>query len=499
MKSTIFENLFVFEMANNHQGSLEHGFNIIDAMADISREYQLNAVVKLQYRQLDTFIHPDFRKREDVKHIPRFISTALSRDEFRMLIERIKGSGMNAMVTPFDEASVDVCLEHDVDIIKVASCSAEDWPLLEKVAVAGKPVIFSTGGVPISGVDRLVSFFGNKDVEFGLMHCVALYPTPNDQLQMGVMRRLAKRYPEVTVGYSGHEAPENLDPARTAVAMGARMMERHVGVPTETIQLNKYSMNPDQVRMWVEAIQEIKAIVGQEHVKELPAEEAASLLSLQRGVFAKEEIRKGEEIHTDQVFFAMPCADGQLTSGQFGSYRATFTASKDYGVNEAVYEDSKSDSLLELREYIHDAKGMLYEARIRLGNDFSVELSHHLGMENFRNTGCLIINVINREYCKKIIVVLPGQVHPQHRHKIKEETFQLLSGELNVSLNGNEQVLSPGDKLLVERGAWHGFSSKTGAIFEEVSTTHVVGDSEYEDLRINDLDPIQRKTIVDRW
>ena len=50
------------------------------------------------------------------------------------------------MVTPFDEASVDLALEHEVDILKVASCSALDWPLLERIAAAGKPVICSTGG-----------------------------------------------------------------------------------------------------------------------------------------------------------------------------------------------------------------------------------------------------------------------------------------------------------------------------------------------------------------
>ena len=53
---------------------------------------------------------------------------------------------MIAISTPFDEGSVDWCMEQGIDIIKIASCSSLDWPLLEKAAATGKPLIISTGG-----------------------------------------------------------------------------------------------------------------------------------------------------------------------------------------------------------------------------------------------------------------------------------------------------------------------------------------------------------------
>jgi len=499
MNTSIFENLFVFEMANNHQGSVAHGLKIIQEMAEIARKFKLKATVKLQYRQLDTFIHPDYRDRSDVQHIPRFISTALSRDDFHQLVQATKAAGMLSMVTPFDEDSVDVCLEHDVDILKVASCSATDWPLLEKIAAAKRPVIFSTGGVSISEVDKLVSFFAHQNIAFAIMHCVALYPTPNAKLQMGIIRRLANRYPGIPIGYSGHESPDNHDPVKIAVAMGARMFERHVGVPTDKIKLNTYSMAPGETEAWVHAAFIAKSIVGDPTCKELPDEERASLLSLQRGVYARIPIKKGERISPEAIFFAMPCQPEQTTSGQFGSYRTTYVASKDYNPNEAIYEAARPDIIKEIRNYIHDAKGMLYEARIQLGTEFTVELSHHSGIEKFGQVGCLIVNVINREYCKKLIVVLPGQHHPNHRHQKKEETFQVLHGEVEVTLNGGNYVLQPGNKLLIERGSWHSFHSPMGAIFEEISTTHIVGDSYYEDPAIAGLDPMQRKTVLETW
>jgi len=495
-----FENLYIFEMANNHQGNLQHGMNIIKAMGDLSKRNDIKGAVKFQYRDLDTFIHEDFIAREDVKHIPRFIGTRLSDEEFRAMAQYVKENGMVSISTPFDEISVEKCLKNDIDIIKIASCSADDWPLLDEISKAGRPVIASTGGLSIYEIDNLVSFFQHRNVEFALMHCVALYPTPNSNIQMNFLEKMIKRYPEITVGYSGHEAPDNNDVVKIAVSKGARLLERHVGVETEDIKLNKYSMNPDEVEQWVKAAKLAQSICGDRGDKQVNEEEKSSLLSLKRGVYAIGNITKGEKIKKEDVFFAMPCEGGQLTSGEFGRYRSTFIASRDYKSNQGVFEKNEDNSIIDtIRGILHDAKGMMYEAGIRFGNDYSIEISHHYGIERFREFGALIVNIINREYCKKLVLLLPNQKHPNHYHKIKEETFQLLSGDVDVDIEGTVHSLKPGDTLLVERRMLHSFSSKNGGIFEEVSTTHVKGDSYYEDGNIASLDPMQRKTVIDEW
>lgn len=155
----IFENLIIFEMANSHQGDIHHVLNIIKEMGKITKEYNINAAVKLQYRDLDSFIHPNVRDRSDVPHIERFLSTRLSVEQFNKLVMAIRDNGMLAMSTPFDEKSVDICVSQNLDIIKIASCSAKDWPLLEVVAKTKKPVIISTGGLSFSDMDNLYSFF----------------------------------------------------------------------------------------------------------------------------------------------------------------------------------------------------------------------------------------------------------------------------------------------------------------------------------------------------
>jgi N-acetylneuraminate synthase len=495
----LFEDLFIFEMANNHQGSVEHGLKIIEAMGNIRRRYNLNAAIKFQYRELDTFIHPAFRTRKDVKHIPRFLETRLSDAEFLRMVEAVRQEEMQVIVTPFDEASVVKCIEHGVDVIKIASCSADDWPLIEAIGETRKPVIASTGGVSVYEIDNLASYFGHRKADFALLHCVGLYPTRNEDVHMGFLTRLVHRFPGVPVGYSGHEAPENLEVVNAAVSRGAAILERHVGLPADGVKLNAYSMNPEQTEAWVSAALRARAINGSRNEKRVTEQELESLLSLKRGVFAAHPIKAGETISRQDVFFAMPCQPGQITSGQFGRLRVTYKASRDYARGEPVLERAQADRMMEIRRIIHDAKGMLSEAHIVLADGDQIELSHHLGIERFRHTGALIVNVVNREYCKKLVLVLPGQHHPNHRHLLKEETFQLIWGDLDLGINGVPIEMRRGQKVLIERGAWHSFSSRNGAILEEISTTHMVGDSYYEDETISRLDPMQRKTSVTGW
>jgi sialic acid synthase SpsE/mannose-6-phosphate isomerase-like protein (cupin superfamily) len=498
-QAALFENLYIFEMANNHQGSVEHGLKIIQAGAALARKHGVRAAVKLQFRELDTFIHPDARGRPDIKHIPRFESTRLDAGDFHALVHAIREAGLVSVVTPFDEPSVELCQALHVDIIKVASCSATDWPLLQAIAKAGKPVIASTGGLSIYDIDNLVTFLSKRVPALAIMHCVSLYPTPPEQHAMNFMDRMIRRYPYVTVGYSGHEPPDDIEVVAVAVGKGARLLERHFGVPTDTISLNAYSMNPEQADRWIGAAQRARAICGTGRDKVVGEAERKSLLELQRGVFARHAVKKGQPIKAEDVFFAMPCAEGQLTSGQFGQYRTHYVASRDYAANEAVFEKPQNDNLRLLRGILHDAKGQLYEAGIELGDDITIEVSHHYGLERCREVGCILVNSINREYCNKFLIMLPGQAHPSHKHEKKEETFHVLWGDLDVELEGDRRKLRAGDKLLVERGQLHSFSSRDGCIFAEISTRSYRSDSYYADPSIATLDPLERKTIVERW
>ena len=208
----------------------------------------------------------------------------------------------------------------------------------------------------------------------------------------------------------------------------------------------------------------------------------------------------GEEVTADNIYFAMPIEPGQLASGRF---RPGIVAERDFATDAALALDGialpapPADHIL--KKAVHEVKAMLHQAEVHLNTDFKIEFSHHYGIEKFREVGAILIDIVNREYCKKIIVQLPGQVHPQHFHKRKEETFQVLNGTLNVTVDGRKRVLEPGDTCLVQPGMWHNFWTETGCIFEEISTRHYNDDSYYKDTSINAMERAERKTIVNHW
>ena len=53
-----FDELFVFDLANNHQGSVAHGTAVIRAVGDAVRRHGVRGALKFQFRELDTFVYP---------------------------------------------------------------------------------------------------------------------------------------------------------------------------------------------------------------------------------------------------------------------------------------------------------------------------------------------------------------------------------------------------------------------------------------------------------
>ncbi len=493
-----FENLFIFDMANNHMGDMDHAEKIIREVACVTKAAGVRGALKFQFRQLDTFIHPDYQSRTDIKFIKRFSETRLEMEQFGKLAKMVRDHGLLTMSTPFDEASVDVIVGMNLDLIKIASCSADDRPLIDKVARVNKPVVVSTAGLRLEEIDWLVNHLESQRVDFSLMHCVALYPTPDDKLQLDQVRQLKERYRSLTVGWSTHEDQDNTSAIQMAYALGARMFERHVGVPTDDYKLNAYSSTPEQLEKWFAAFDHARDMMGSAERAPAPAAERATLRDLKRGSFASRAIKKGQEISAKDVFFAMPCQEGQLVSGDF---RPGMIADRDYAVNDALEPTVSAANNDEntIYQIMLQVRGMLNTAGIAINEDANIEISHQYGLNRFREFGAVLITCVNREYAKKLVIQLPRQKHPYHYHKRKEETFQLLHGDVEIVKDGDRYRLSPGDTLLVAPGEWHKFHTLEGCIFEEISSTAYANDSFYDDPAVANMPREARKTKVDHW
>ena len=325
MANKLFDDLFVLEMASNHQGSVERGLAIISSFSKIARFNNVRTAIKLQFRDIDNFVHKDFLGREDIRYVKRVADTRMSKEDFAILVDAIRKSGCIPMATPFDEKSVDWCVEFDMPIIKVASADNNDWTLLEKIASTRRPMIVSTGGMTQKDMDDLVAFCEHRSIPLALNHCVAAYPHEDSECELNQIDYLKNRYPGVVIGYSCHEYHDWSASIQMAYAKGARTFERHIDINDDGFEVATYSSLPHQIDTWFKAWHKAVEMCGTSSTQRrnfLPRE-TAYLDSYVRGVYAKSDLKVGDTLTEDNCYLAIPLQKGQVSSrelmlGKFG-------------------------------------------------------------------------------------------------------------------------------------------------------------------------------------
>ena len=382
-----FRKIIVLDIANNHYGNLSHGKEIINVFSKLKYPKGYKVYFKLQFRNLDTFIHKEAPK--DSHYIKRFNSTKLTKNQLLDLsktIKMIENPIFGLMVTPFDEDSVLWAEESNSDLLKVASCSANDWPLLTRISQSNISVVASTGGLKVSDIDNLVSFLRHKGTNFSLMHCISVYPTKPEDCNILFIRALKERYPNISIGWSTHEPPENNDIVIAALAVGADLLERHICLPKPDMPQNAYSSNPDQLQNWLNKIDLANRLLDSTRIEDRQ-EEQDSIGLLARGAYAKREIKKGEILNVNDFYYAFPILiPGQHTAStvKIGS-KVLKNIKKDSALIEKDNLDSPQiNSQFYLKESLHEVKALLAKAKIKLNSTFTLELSHHKGRQNFK-------------------------------------------------------------------------------------------------------------------
>jgi N-acetylneuraminate synthase len=339
--SNVFHELFVLELANNHLGNLERGLRIIRDFSKVARFNGIGTAIKLQVRDVDGLIHKDFRERKDIRYVRKTLDTTLSYVDLATLSEAIRKSNCLRMATPFDERSVDVCVEIGIDILKIASSDMNDWPLIEKIASTRKPVIASTGGSSVADLDALVRFFDNRKIPLALNHCVSLYPTEDAQLQLNQIDFLRDRYPGHVIGFSTHEYKDWQFSIAIAYAKGARTFERHIDIDLDGVPVSPYCSRPENIDTWFKAFLRAKEMCGAPGTERTtPAEaETRYLDTLVRGVYARRDLPAGHVISGADVYLAIPLQKGQISCRELiGGEKLTKAVAKDAPVRIDVFD-----------------------------------------------------------------------------------------------------------------------------------------------------------------
>ncbi len=356
MRAPIFEDLFVLELASNHWGKLARGLKIIADYGQVVRFNGVRAALKLQFRDVDSFIHKDFRNRTDIRYIKKTLDTQMSWDSYQELVKATRKWNMITMATPFDETSVGKCVEFGVQIIKIASSDIKDWFLIEKIATTQKPVIISTGGSSLRDLDDIVTFFNRRNIPLAINHCVSLYPSEDGELELNQVKFLIDRYPENVIGFSSHEYHDWSSSLMMAYAMGARTFERHVDIEYEGVPVSPYCSLPEQVDVWFKAFRKAQEMCGAPGIaKRVPPEREIRYLDhLVRGVYARRDLPAGHVLSDQDLYLAVPLQKGQISCRELMRGEALLNAVPKDGPIMFSQIDSPYAANSELRRSIED-------------------------------------------------------------------------------------------------------------------------------------------------
>ncbi len=218
---------FIAEIGNNHNGDFFLAKKSIEEAAKNGAD-----AVKFQKRFIDEVFTKELQDQPQTKdqvygktYGEYRSNLELSEDDFVKLKKVADDLGVIFFITPFDKKSVDLIESIGVDVYKIASFDTTNIPLLEYVASKGKPVILSVGMATLDEVDLAVKTIININKQLILMHCISVYPTPDDQLNLATITFLKERYFPIPVGYSGHE--RDILPSLASVMLGSKCIERH--------------------------------------------------------------------------------------------------------------------------------------------------------------------------------------------------------------------------------------------------------------------------------
>ena len=374
-------------MANNHQGSVEHAKLIIDRFSDLSKKYNISAGVKLQFRQLKSFIHKDYID-SDLKYVKRFKDTELSKEQFLEIANYIKEKNLVTIATPFDNESIPWLDDLDISVIKIASCSIDDWPLLEEICKINKRIIISTGGASFEHLRKVYDLFKKNNRDFAFMHCVGEYPTPVECSNMSRINKMKGEFPDIEIGLSTHESPKQKSLAPYAVSLGCTILEKHVGVETDNISLNAYSCTPGDMSKVIEEIKFFeKAFNGKSKT------EKSTLQKLKRGIYVNREIKKDEIISPNDVYFSMPLQEDQLDASYIEKIKEGYVSRVDLKQDSPIRmrDLTASENEKTIAGIKKEVVKILKESKVHVGRKDTSEISAHYGLDVYNENGvCLI-------------------------------------------------------------------------------------------------------------
>jgi len=247
--------LVIAEIGINHGGSLEVAREMVRLAALSGCEcikHQTHIIEDEMTEEAKSIFPPN----ADISIWHVMEACALPLEDERALKDYTESLGMIYISTPFSRAAADFLETLDVPAYKIGSGEADNLPLIRHIARKGKPVILSTGMQTIETIRESVAILDAAGVEYALLECTNLYPSPPEIVSLQGVSDLKAAFPRAVVGFSDHSIGPEM--ALASVALGACILERHFTDSRYRIGPDIInSMDPSELRHLIDRSREI--------------------------------------------------------------------------------------------------------------------------------------------------------------------------------------------------------------------------------------------------
>jgi len=263
----------VAEIGINHNGSLEIAKKLIESAKAAGCD-----AVKFQKRTPELCVPKDQWNIERdtpwgrMTYIDYRYKVEFTEDNYSEIDRFCKENDIIWFASCWDEEAVDFVEQFNVPLYKTASASLTDKNLLLKHKRLNKPTIVSTGMSTIEEIEEAEKLFEGKNIL--IAHSTSSYPCPNEELNLKMITTLREKYPEIPIGYSGHET--GLAPTWAAVSLGASFVERHITLDRAMWGSDQAaSVEPNGFNRLVRNIRDIEIALGDGIKRVYPSEMSA--------------------------------------------------------------------------------------------------------------------------------------------------------------------------------------------------------------------------------
>jgi N-acetylneuraminate synthase/sialic acid synthase len=283
----------IAEIGHNHQGSLEKAEQLFREAAAAGAH-----AAKLQKRDNKTLFTRSMysqayegRNSFGATYGEHRQALEFGRSEYVHLAQLADELDLDMLSTAFDVPSVDFLVGLDLPAIKIASADVTNTPLLKYAAETGKTLIVSTGGAAMDDVRRACDTVLPINPNLALLQCTAVYPAAPADLNLAVIPSYRAEYPEVVIGFSGHDLGPEL--SWIAYALGARVIEKHFTLDrASTGSDHHFSLDPEQLADLCAGLERTRDAIGSQ-AKRCSSTEASAVLKMGKKLVAARDLPAG--------------------------------------------------------------------------------------------------------------------------------------------------------------------------------------------------------------